>query len=147
MHIFRRVIESNELDRIGDILAGDVLLNSPIAFKPYRGRETVAKIINLVYDVLDDFAFHHEIGADGGAERALVFNARIGGLSLQGCDFVHTDHHGHIDELTVMMRPLQAVQSFEKQMRERFAAAMAAPPVDTRPAAASQRAAHERGDT
>ncbi|HKP41056.1 hypothetical protein [Mycobacterium sp.] len=58
-------------------------------------------------------------------DHALVFDARIGDLSIQGCDFVHTDADGLIDQLTVMLRPLRAVQAFEEQMRAQFAAAMA----------------------
>jgi hypothetical protein len=128
MHSFRRVIESRALDRVGEILAEDVVLNSPIAHRPYRGRETVAKIINLVDSILEDFAFQREIGEEGAADRALVFGAQIGDLSIQGCDFVHTNGEGLIDELTVMMRPLRAVLAFEEQMRQRFNAAMEAVP-------------------
>jgi hypothetical protein len=134
MHVFRRAIEARELDGVGEILAEDVVLNSPIAHRPYRGRETVAKIINLVDSVLEDFTFQREIGAEGGTDRALVFGAHIGDLSIQGCDFVHTNAEGLIDELTVMMRPLRAVHAFEEQMRERFTAATAATPDSQAPA-------------
>jgi SnoaL-like domain len=126
MHAFRRAVEARELDSIGTLLAEDVVLHSPIAFKPYHGRETVAKIINLVGSILQDFAYQREIGAESDDDHALVFGARIDDLSIQGCDFVHTDADGLIDELTVMMRPLRAVQAFETQMKARFAAAIAA---------------------
>jgi hypothetical protein len=126
MHAFRRAVEARELDSIGTLLAEDVVLHSPIAFKPYHGRETVAKIIKLVGSILQDFAYQCEIGAESDDDHALVFGARIDDLSIQGCDFVHTDADGLIDELTVMMRPLRAVQAFETQMKARFAAAIAA---------------------
>jgi hypothetical protein len=126
MLAFRRAVEAHELDRVGELLTEDVVLHSPIAFKPYRGREMVATVINLVASVLEDFTFQREIGAESDDQHALVFGARIGDLSIQGCDFLHTNPEGLIDELTVMMRPLRAVQSFEEQMKQRFAAAMAA---------------------
>jgi SnoaL-like protein len=125
MLAFRRAVEARELDRVGQLLTDDVVLHSPIAFKPYHGRETVATIINLVASILQDFAFQREIGADSDDDHALVFGARIGDLSIQGCDFIHTDADGLIDELTVMMRPLRAVQAFETQMRARFAESFA----------------------
>jgi SnoaL-like domain len=125
MLAFRRAVEARELDRVGELFTEDVVLHSPIAFRPYHGREMVAKIINLVASILQDFAFQREIGAESDNNHALVFGARIGDLSIQGCDFVHTNADGLIDELTVMMRPLRAVESFEKQMRARFTAAMA----------------------
>lgn len=125
MLAFRRTVEARELDRVGELLTDDVVLHSPIAFKPYHGRETVATIIRLVASILQDFAFQREIGAESDDDHALVFGARIGDLSIQGCDFIHTDADGLIDELTVMMRPLRAVQAFETQMRARFAESFA----------------------
>jgi hypothetical protein len=130
---FRRAVEARELYRVGELLNEDVVLHSPIAFRPYHGREMVATIINLVARVLEDFTFQREIGAESDDDHALVFGAHIGDLSIQGCDFVHTDAEGLIDEFTVMLRPLRAVHAFEDQMRVRFAAAMADRP-DSRPA-------------
>ncbi len=73
----------------------------------------VARIINLVATILEDFTFQREIGAESDDDHALVFGARIGDLSIQGCDSVHTDAKGLIDEFTVMLRPLRAVHAFE----------------------------------
>jgi len=126
MHAFRRIVEAREFDKVGELLAENVVLHSPIAFKPYRGRETVATIINTVATILEDFAFQREIGAQTDENHALVFDARVGDLSIQGCDFLHTDADGLIDQLTVMLRPLRAVQAFEERIRVQFAAAMAA---------------------
>jgi hypothetical protein len=120
MLAFRRVVEARELDRVGELLTEDVVLHSPIAFRPYHGRELVATIINLVASILEDFTFQREIGAESDDDHALVFDARVGDLSIQGCDFVHTNHDGLIDELTVMLRPLRAVHLFEKQMKARY---------------------------
>jgi hypothetical protein len=125
MHAFRRLVEAREVDKVDGLLAENVVLHSPIAFKPYRGRETVATIIKTVAAILEDFAFQCEIGAEAGEDHALVFVARVGDLSIQGCDFLHTDAEGLIDQLTVMLRPLRAVQAFEEHMRMQFAAATA----------------------
>jgi hypothetical protein len=125
MHAFRRLVEAREVEKVDGLLAENVVLHSPIAFKPYRGRETVATIIKTVSTILEDFAFQREIGAEAGEDHALVFDARVGDLSIQGCDFLHTDAEGLIDQLTVMLRPLRAVQAFEEHMRMQFAAATA----------------------
>ena len=134
MLAFRRAVEARELERVGELLTEDVVLHSPIAFRPYRGRKMVAKIINLVGSIFEDFTYQREIGAESDDGHALVFGARVGDLSIQGCDFVHTDAEGLIDEITVMLRPLQAVRAFEDQMRGRFAAAVAATPDSSKPA-------------
>jgi len=133
MLAFRRAVEARELESVGALLTEDVVFHSPIAFRPYRGREMVATIINLAATIFEDFTFQREIGAESDEDHALVFDARIGDLSIQGCDFVHTDTEGLIDDLTVMLRPLWAVHAFEEQMRVRFAAAMAATPTNSKP--------------
>jgi len=83
-------------------------------------------LLEPAHTILEDFTFQREIGAESDDDHALVFGARIGDLSIQGCDFVHTDAEGLIDEFTVMLRPLRAVHAFEERMRAKFAAAMAA---------------------
>ena len=35
-----------------------------------------------------------------------MFRARVGDRELEGCDFLHTDESGLIDEFCVMVRPL-----------------------------------------
>ena len=124
MHAFRRTVEARDFHRVGEILAKNVVLHSPIAFQPYRGREMVATIITIVSTILEDFTFQREIGTDTDADHALIFDARVDDLSIQGCDFLHTNADGLIDQLTVMLRPLRAVQAFEERMRVQFAAAM-----------------------
>jgi hypothetical protein len=124
MHAFRRVVEAREFERLGDVFAEHVVLHSPIAFKPYEGREMVVKIVTIVASIFDDFTFQREIGADTDDDHALMFGARVGDMSIQGCDFLHTDADGLVDQITVMLRPLKAVQAFEEQMRVQFAAAM-----------------------
>jgi hypothetical protein len=133
MLAFRRAVEAREFENVGELLTQDVVFHSPIAFRPYHGREMVATIINLVATIFEDFTFQREIGAESDDDHALVFDARIGDLSIQGCDFVHTNPEGLIDHLTVMLRPLRAVHAFEDQMRVGFAAATGTTPTNSEP--------------
>jgi SnoaL-like protein len=126
MLAFRRAVESRNFERIGELLADDVVLHSPVAFKPYYGRDTVIGIINSVSAILEDFAYQRHLGTETGTDHALVFDARVGELSIQGCDFLHTNADGLIDELTVMLRPLKVVLAFTDQMTPKLAAAMEA---------------------
>lgn len=116
MHPFRAAVESGEFDAIDRIFAEDVVLHSPIAHRPYHGRETVAAIIAAVADVLADFRFENEIGEQAAEDRALRFRAMVGDLEVEGCDFVHTGDDGLIDEITVMLRPLKAAALFTERM-------------------------------
>jgi hypothetical protein len=121
---FRSVVEAREFERLGEVFAEHVVLHSPIARRPYEGRDMVVKIVTLVASIFEDFTFQREIGADTDDHHALMFAARVGDMSIQGCDFLHTDADGFVDEITVMLRPLKAVQAFEEKMRVQFAAAV-----------------------
>ena len=55
-----------------------------------------------------------------GRDHALVFAARVGDRELTGCDFIHVDEDGLIDELTVMVRPLSGAQALAAAMGAQF---------------------------
>jgi hypothetical protein len=124
MHPFRAAVEAKQWDALPQLLAEDVVFRSPIAHKPYHGRDTVGAILSAVSNVFEDLTYAKEIGGEGDADHALVFNAKVGVLDIQGCDFLHTREDGLIDEFTVMLRPLKAVTLFAEKMSIQFAAAM-----------------------
>jgi hypothetical protein len=122
MHAFRAAVESRDQEAVVALLAEDVVFRSPIVFQPYHGRETLAAILLAVSRVFEDFRYEREIGLDGARDHALVFEARIGDREVHGCDFVHTDESGLIDELSVMVRPLSAAHALAEAMRVQLAA-------------------------
>ena len=122
MHPFRTAIEARDLDAAVALLREDVVFQSPVVFTPYEGREALRQILAAVMDVFQDFRYVREIGADGAPDHALVFEARVGDKQLQGCDFIHFDADGAIDEFTVMVRPMQAMLALAEAMKARLAA-------------------------
>jgi limonene-1,2-epoxide hydrolase len=122
VHPFRAAIEARDLDAAVALVREDVVFRSPVVFTPYEGREALRQILAAVIDVFEDFRYIREIGADGAADHALVFEARVGDKQVQGCDFIHVDADGVIDEFTVMVRPLQAMLALAEAMKARLAA-------------------------
>ncbi len=125
MNAFRAAVEAGDFDALPALFAEDVVFRSPIAHKPYQGRDAVGVILRAVSRVFADLTYIREIGAEGAADHALVFTAKVGDLDINGCDFLHTRSDGLIDEFTVMLRPLKAVNAFAERMSEEFAAEMA----------------------
>jgi hypothetical protein len=123
MSDFRAAVEAEDLDRLVALLHEDVVFRSPIVYKPYRGRAEVAVLLQAVSRVLEDFHFDRVIGAEDASDHALVFRARIGDRELEGCDFLHTNDAGMIDELFVMVRPLSGAQAFAERMSAELAPA------------------------
>jgi hypothetical protein len=114
---FRAAVEDGDLDAMLGSLADNVVFRSPVVFKPYVGREAVAPILSAVMRVFTDFRYVAEIGADGARDHALVFHARVGDRELHGCDFLHLDDDGLVDEFSVMVRPLSAALALAGAMK------------------------------
>jgi ketosteroid isomerase-like protein len=120
MHSFRKAVESGDLDAVAALLADDVVFTSPVAFKPYQGKAITAAILRGVLRVFEDFTYIREIADSDGRDHAFVFTATVAGKQLQGCDFLHFDDDGKIDEFTVMVRPLSAAQALSEAMGAQF---------------------------
>jgi hypothetical protein len=119
MHPFRAAIEARDIDAAVDLLADDVVFHSPVAFKPYRGRPAVEMILRAVFTVFSSFRYEREIGTE---DAALLFAADVGDKSLQGCDFIHLNDSGKIDDFTVMVRPLSGAHALAEAMAAKLAA-------------------------
>lgn len=120
VHPFRKAVENGDMDAVAALLADDVVFTSPVVFKPYPGKAITAAILRAVSQVFEDFAYVREIANPDGRDHAFVFTATVAGKQLQGCDFLHFDADGKIDEFTVMVRPLSAAQALSEAMGARF---------------------------
>ena len=124
MLAFRAAVEAGDFDALPALMAEDVVFRSPIAHKPYQGRDAVGVILRAVSRVFADLTYVREIGGEGALDQALVFVAKVGDLDINGCDFLHIGADGLIDEFTVMLRPLKAVNAFAEKMAVEFATEM-----------------------
>ncbi|TQM32401.1 nuclear transport factor 2 family protein [Nocardia bhagyanarayanae] len=120
MHPFRAAVEARDEAAIEALLADDVVFTSPVAFKPYPGKAITAAILRAVIRVFEDFRYVREIADADGRDHAFVFEATVDGKQLTGCDFLHFDEDGKIDDFMVMVRPLSAAQALAKRMGEQF---------------------------
>ncbi|WP_314613101.1 nuclear transport factor 2 family protein [Streptomyces stackebrandtii] len=120
MHPFRKAVEDRDPDALEALLAENVVFTSPVAFTPYTGRAMTAAILRGVLRVFEDFTYVREIANPEGRDHALVFTATVGGKQIQGCDFLHVDEDGKIDDLTVMVRPLSAARALSEAMGAQF---------------------------
>lgn len=118
MKEFRSAVESGDFESIGSLLADEIVFRSPVAFKPYEGRPIVHAILRGVSRVFADFRYVGEI--NDGPDHALLFETTVDGVSLHGCDFIHVNAEGKIDEFTVMVRPLSAANALAQAMAKEF---------------------------
>src|SRR3954453_12992384 len=124
---FRAAVEARDLDTAVALLAEDVIFRSPVVHKPYHGREAARALLEGVSQVFQDFRYERAIGAADAPDHALVFTARVGDRQLEGCDFLHENADGLIDEFVVMVRPLTGAHALAEGMRAHFEGAVPAP--------------------
>jgi hypothetical protein len=121
MHPFRAAVEARDTAAIEAMLAENVVFTSPVAFKPYPGKALTAAILRGVLRVFEDFQYVREIVTPDGRDHALMFTATVHGKQVNGCDFLHFDEDGRIDDFMVMVRPLSGAQALAEAMAAEFA--------------------------
>jgi hypothetical protein len=120
MHPFREAVEARDVAAFEALFAENAVLNSPVAYQPYTGRALVAAIVRGVARVFEDFRYVREISSADGRDHALIFRATVNGKEIHGCDFLHDDDDGLIDDITVMVRPLSAANALAEAMAAQF---------------------------
>jgi SnoaL-like domain len=123
MHPFRKAVEERDEAAIQAMLADTVVFTSPVAFKPYVGKPITAAILRGVLRIFEDFRYVREIADSNGRDHALVFETRISGADgkkINGCDFLHFNDDGLIDEFMVMVRPLSGARALSEAMGAQF---------------------------
>jgi hypothetical protein len=124
---FRAAVEASDLDAAVAVLAPDVVFRSPIVHKPYQGPDAVRALLEGVLAIFEDFRYERSIGAPDAADHALVFRTRVGDREIEGCDFLHQNADGLIDEFVVMVRPLTGAHALAEAMRAHFENSVPAP--------------------
>jgi hypothetical protein len=120
MHPFRRAVEARDEAAIAALLADDVVFTSPVAFTPYPGKPLTEAILRGVMRVFEDFRYVREIANGNGRDHALIFETTVAGKRITGCDFLHTNDEGLIDDFMVMVRPLSGAQALAEAMGAQF---------------------------
>jgi len=114
MHRFRAAVEALDLDAMVALFADDIEFHSPVAHKPFVGKDAAAGVVEAVFQTLTDFRYTDELAGED--THALFFRARVGDKDLQGVDYVHENDEGLIDNFTVMFRPLSAIVAMGEAM-------------------------------
>jgi hypothetical protein len=120
MHPFRKAVEERDEAAIQAMLADTVVFTSPVAFKPYVGKPITVAILRGVLRVFEDFHYIREINDSNGRDHAFVFETTVTGKKISGCDFLHFNEDGLIDDFTVMVRPLSGATALSEAMGAQF---------------------------
>jgi hypothetical protein len=117
---FRQAVEAGDLDALMGAMTEDIVLRSPVTFKPYEGKDAVRKLLAIIMRTFEDFTYVHTLEGDGVS--ALVFKARVGEKQLDGLDLIEFGDDGLVKTLTVMVRPMSAVIALAETVGPQLAA-------------------------
>ncbi len=121
--LFQLAVEARNSDLVRDSLAHDVVFHPPIQFQPFTGRDIVSTVLSIpavVFAFTDSFRYTNVL--TNGAWHGLFFEAELAsGRSFEGVDYLHTNDHGLVDELRIMMRPLAQLEEFAQHAHELIA--------------------------
>jgi hypothetical protein len=104
---------------VSELLHPDVTFASPAVFQPYRGRAATLQVLAAAARTFEDFAYTAE--AHGPQGDVLRFRARVGRYELEGVDILTMGEDGRITDVTVMVRPLRALEALVAAMQQALA--------------------------
>jgi hypothetical protein len=121
---WHRIVADKDEAALGKILAEDITLGAPPYWAKLEGREVVRTLLGFIINTIEEFTYHREWAQE--AELALEFSGRVAGLELQGIDLISLNARGEVQNLDVLMRPVNAVISLREIIAPKMAAFLAA---------------------
>ena len=113
-HPFLTAWDERDVRAWRDALAPDVVVHSPLLRSPFVGREAVAELYGVLFELFGDVEVTDHLAA--GDTSAFYWRGTVDGRTVEGADFVRSTPDGHISEIRVLMRPLVSLGTFTAAM-------------------------------
>ncbi len=120
---WHRIVAERDLPALPAVLAENVSLGAPPYWGKLEGRDLVGHLLGLIVHTIEGFTYHREWR--DGSEFALEFRGRVGDQELQGIDLITLNARGEIQNLDVLMRPVNAVVALREAIAPKMAAFLA----------------------
>jgi SnoaL-like protein len=106
-------LRSSDRTALAAVLSDDIAFHSPVT--DYRGRDEVVNLLATIGTVIEDVRIRRELRH--GRETATFVEGVVGGRAIDGVlDQIH-DETGRVCEITLMLRPLDALHEGVRRMR------------------------------
>jgi hypothetical protein len=119
---WEHIAQSGDFDLLDELLADDVIFESPVVHTPQVGRAIAKAYLVAAVQVLGspEFRWVNRWFAEQSA--VLELESRIDGLTINGVDIISWNSVGRITRFKVMIRPLKAINALHQAMARRLAA-------------------------
>lgn len=123
LEAWHKIVESQNMDGLEDLLADDVVFQSPVVHTPQEGKPITAiylKSAAMMFSTATNFHYVNEWYNDHSA--VLEFEAEVEGIKINGVDMIFWNQENKIERFRVMLRPLKAVNLVHEAMGKLLAA-------------------------
>ena len=125
-----KVMKSNDMDKLDELLAEDVVFYSPVVYTPQKGKDITKMYLMAAGGVFGEgtkdtvsdsnksqsnFKYIKEIIGEKSA--LLEFESEMDGIYVNGVDVISWNEEEKITEFKVIVRPLQAVNMLHQKMQ------------------------------
>ena len=104
---FRLAVEAGDHAAMMATISADISFNTPVYLNPIEDRDVVALLLEILLETFVEFHYTDEMSGESG--HGLIFRAKVEELELEGLDLLRFDGDGLINDFTVMIRPLAAL--------------------------------------
>ena len=124
------VMKSNDMDKLDELLAEDVVFYSPVVYTPQKGKDITKMYLMAAGGVFGEGTKDEVIDSNNsqskfkyikeiiGEKSALLeFETEMDGVYVNGVDVISWNEEGKITEFKVIVRPLQAVNMLHQKMQ------------------------------
>ena len=119
---WEHVVKCRHLDLLDQLLADDVVFESPVVHTPQVGRAITTAYFVAALQVLNSPEFRYVDRWLGEQSAVLEFETRLAGLTINGVDIISWNSEDRINRFKVMIRPLKAINAVHQAMGQQLAA-------------------------
>ena len=119
---WEHVVESRDLDMLDQLLADDVVFESPVVHTPQVGSAITRAYLVAALQVLNGPEFRYVRRWLGEQSAVLEFETRLASLTINGVDIISWNSDDRINRFKVMIRPLKAINAVHQAMSRQLAA-------------------------
>lgn len=114
-------LEAGDAAAVAQAVAQDTVLQVAVHAEPFRGRDTIAFIFEQLFSGILSGLRVRDVLADG-ARRVARFDVDVLGYdrTAEGLNYVELDAEGAMAEITVFLRPLDALQALSDEIGRRL---------------------------
>ena len=114
--IWHELVNTRNVRGLRDLLAEDVVFQSPVVHTPQPGRAVTTQYLGAAFQVFFNASFRYVREVVGPRDAVLEFQVEIDGITVNGVDMIRWNDDGQIVDFKVMIRPLKAINLIHQKM-------------------------------